>query len=274
MSVISPIAGLPISAEMLCRIGGLVPSAKRGKQQVNAAILAAHLPALMLRFKIDRPLRISHFLSQTAHESDAFCTFEEYASGAAYEGRADLGNVQKGDGRRFKGHGAIQLTGRDNHRAFTKWVQKFVPDAPNFEENPALVATDQWAAWSAVYYWVTHDLNRHADADDVITVTSVINGGRNGLDDRKVKLARAKVEVARLMAEASTPGDRPTLHRGMYDNPDVEQLQRLLSTFAWIAIDGDFGPGTEIRLKTVQARLGLQPTGIADAATWSALSGD
>lgn len=268
------LSDLPITAELLCRIGGPVQSSKRGTQQVNAAILAAHLPALMSKFAIDSPLRIAHFLSQLAHESDSFCALEEYASGAAYEGRTDLGNVQKGDGRRFKGRGPIQLTGRANYRAFTKWVRKFLPEAPNFEENPELVATDQWAAWSAIYYWETHDLNRYADADDVITVTRVINGGRNGLDDRKVKLARAKAEVAKLMAQATAPGDRPTLHRGMYDNPDVEQLQRLLSKFVRVAIDGDFGPGTEGALKAAQARFGLLPTGIADAATWSALSGD
>ena len=59
-------------------------------------------------------------LATAEHESDRFATLEEYASGAAYEGRADLGNTHAGDGRRFKGRGYVQLTGRNNYQAYAQ----------------------------------------------------------------------------------------------------------------------------------------------------------
>ncbi len=144
------------TTEMLCRIGGPVPDAKAASRRAHAGVLAEHLPALMQRFEIDRPLRMAHFTGQMAHESDSFCTMEEYASGAAYEGRADLGNLHVGDGKRFKGRGPFQLTGRGNYRAFTSWMREYVSaDAPDFEGRPELVLADRWVAYSPIYFWIT-----------------------------------------------------------------------------------------------------------------------
>jgi hypothetical protein len=82
------------------------------------------LEELMPKLAIVGELRQAHFLAQLAHESDGFRTTVEYASGAAYEGRQDLGNTEPGDGRRFKGRGLIQCTGRANYRAFTaSWAR-------------------------------------------------------------------------------------------------------------------------------------------------------
>jgi putative chitinase len=265
-----------LTLDTFLQIGGPVPANRSKARETNAAILRLSLPDLMDLYEIDRPLRVAHFLSQLAHESDSFCTFEEYASGAAYEGRTDLGNVKSGDGRRFKGRGPIQLTGRANYRAFTAWMRKQLPgNVPDFEAEPHLVMEERWVAWSAIYFWTTKRLNEPADRDDVITVTRIINGGRNGLADRKEKLARAKAAVAKLTAIATpTPFSKewPALYRGLRDNEDVERLQSLLvSRGAQIAIDGDFGPATELALKAFQSLHDLQQTGIADPATWAAL---
>jgi putative chitinase len=259
-------------------IGGPVLPNRAGARATNIAILRRALPDLMDAYEINTPLRMAHFLSQLAHESDSFCTFEEYASGAAYEGRQDLGNIKTGDGRRFKGRGPIQLTGRANYRAFTAWIRKQLPGiVPNFEAQPELLVDESWVAWSAIYFWTTRRLNEAADRDDVIAVTRTINGGRNGLADRKEKLARAKAAVARLIAAGTaTPfsKDWPVLHRGLSDSPDVERLQSLLIHHgARIGIDGDFGPATELALKNFQSSEGIRPTGIADPATWAALRG-
>jgi putative chitinase len=140
----------------------------------------------LTEFKINTPRRIAHFIAQTAHESDAFNTNEEYASGADYEGRADLGNTQPGDGRRFKGRGLIQVTGRANYRDCGQAL------GVDLISNPTRLADFDLAARSAGWFWNREGLNQFADRDDVLTITRRINGGYNGLDDRKAYLSRAK----------------------------------------------------------------------------------
>ncbi|SIR41265.1 putative chitinase [Rhizobium sp. RU35A] len=274
-------ASLPhaLTLQTFLAIAGPVPSNRRNSQEVNASILRLALPSLMDTYEIDRPLRVAHFLAQLAHESDSFSTFEEYASGAAYEGRDDLGNTRPGDGKRFKGRGPIQLTGRANYRAFTGWLRRQLPGStPDFEEKPEQVLDDQWVPWSAVYFWVDKNLNRYADRDDVLAITRIINGGRNGLDDRKAKLARAKAAIAALQASQARTPDRglfPVLHRGLMNDGNVERLQFFLrKQGAEVAVDGDFGPATELAVKAFQARRGIIPTGIVSPDTWSSLAGE
>ena len=75
----------------------------------------APLNAAMYEFHINSPLRQAAFIAQIAHESGELRYVKEIASGAAYEGRKDLGNTQPGDGMRYKGRGLIQITGRNNY---------------------------------------------------------------------------------------------------------------------------------------------------------------
>jgi len=143
-----------------------------------------------IRYGLTSPPEKAHFLAQVAHESGSGKWLREIASGRAYEGRKDLGNVQVGDGVRYKGRGLIQCTGRANYAAYTGW--KYGDDralrAPEMlEELPDAVDAAFW-------YWTVRrpKLKQLALADDVIGVTRAINGGTNGLDDRKAKLAKAK----------------------------------------------------------------------------------
>ncbi len=147
------------------------------------------LSVKMSAYGIDTPLRMAHFLAQVGHESGEMRYCEEIASGEAYENRKDLGNTEKGDGRRFKGRGIIQLTGRVNYAAYSKARGiDYTTD-----EGAKLVASDSETAVDvACWFWATHKLNDLADKDDVINITKRINGGLNGLDDRKAKLVRAK----------------------------------------------------------------------------------
>ena len=135
---------------------------------------------------LENSLRLIHFLAQLTHESGNFRYMEEIASGVAYEGRKDLGNVNKGDGVRYKGRGPIQLTGRANYR---KYGQELGID---FENNPAIVALPSVGMLVACKYWSENNLNVFADYDDVTTITRRINGGLNGFDDRKNKLSMIK----------------------------------------------------------------------------------
>lgn len=147
------------------------------------------LPALndtLTKYAIDTPLRVSHFLAQLGHESASLCYTEELASGRNYEGRADLGNTQPGDGIRFKGRGLIQITGRINYAAYGKY------GGVDLIKNPKLLAELPWSVDSAGWFWTTHKLNAVADDDDLVVITKRINGGTNGLEDRKARYSVAK----------------------------------------------------------------------------------
>jgi len=138
----------------------------------------------------DTELRLAHFMAQLSHESGGFRYMEEIASGAAYEGRADLGNTQAGDGKRYKGRGPIQLTGRANYRLFGRAL------GIDFENNPEIVALPSIGLLAACHFWKMRGLNELADADDIVAITKRVNGGQNGLSDRKAYLAKAKALLA------------------------------------------------------------------------------
>lgn len=143
----------------------------------------------MVAYDINTPLRQAHFLAQIGHESGELRFREELASGAAYEGRRDLGNTQPGDGVRYKGRGLIQLTGRANYGDYAR-SNRFGVDVL---EQPALVASDDRLTVDvAGWYWDKRRINALADRDDIEAVTRAINGGLNGLPDRKRLLARTR----------------------------------------------------------------------------------
>lgn len=137
------------------------------------------------RFKINTPQRMRHFISQISHESGGGRWMQELASGDAYEGRTDLGNTQPGDGRKYKGAGFIQLTGRANYSAFSK----FMNDAKIMNGVDYVSLT--YPATSAGYWWHSNDMNNLCDnSPSVEQVTRRVNGGYNGLEDRKIYYRR------------------------------------------------------------------------------------
>ena len=135
---------------------------------------------------MDSELRIAHFLAQLMHESGSFRYMEEIASGAAYEGRADLGNTEPGDGKRYKGRGPLQCTGRANYRLFGRKI------GIDLESNPGLAAIPSIGLHVALEYWKQRSMNALADADDIVAITRRVNGGLNGFDDRKAQFAKVK----------------------------------------------------------------------------------
>jgi putative chitinase len=260
---------------LLRAIAPAVRGYKGTRQGQIIEYLAEMLPEVLDLAGADTPVRIAYFLAQVGHESDGFAALEEYASGAAYEGRSDLGNSQPGDGKRYKGRGLIQCTGRRNYRAFVRWIAPWRMGAPDFEVRPELMAVFPWAAYSAAWYWTVHDLNHFAEADDLAGATRAINGGLNGLADRRAYLARAKRAVAAAIADAMpTAPTLPTLRRGS-DGEAVETLQRTLNRIyapsLTLAVDGDFGAATELVVKHFQGFRSLKPDGIVAAKTWAAL---
>lgn len=167
--------------------------AATGCGKYKALVFAEPLTLAMDRFGINTPERQAAFLAQVAHESGKLTWVCELASGAAYEGRADLGNIVAGDGVRYKGRGLLQTTGRANYRELqAKLVKYGYTGVPDFEAFPTLLELPLWASASAGLYWATRGLNQFADSGDFTTLTKRINGGLNGLDDRKACWARAK----------------------------------------------------------------------------------
>lgn len=135
---------------------------------------------------LDTGLRLAHFMGQCGHESGGFRYMEEIASGANYEGRADLGNTQPGDGKRYKGRGPIQLTGRGNYRRVGRLI------GIDLESHPEIVSHPSVGLLCGCVFWSEGNLNTLADAADIRGLTRRINGGLNGLADREAKTAAAK----------------------------------------------------------------------------------
>ncbi|MGX9781942.1 glycoside hydrolase family 19 protein [Janthinobacterium lividum] len=156
----------------------------------RATLFLAPLNAAMAEFSIDTPQRQASFLAQVGHESGQLRYVRELASGVAYEGRADLGNVIAGDGVRFKGRGLLQVTGRANYAVCGVALGLDLLAAPQLLEQTTA------ACRSAGWFWQSRGLNRLADAGDQERVTRRINGGVNGLAERLALYAAARKVLA------------------------------------------------------------------------------
>ena len=144
---------------------------------------------LLNSYYINTPLRISHFMAQIEHESGGFKYLKELGNDAyflKYDGRKDLGNTEAGDGLRFKGRGYIQITGRSNYTVLSKDTRI------DFLNNPKLLEQEANGMISALWFWNKRKLNDLADIDNIDKITKVINGGKNGIEDRKRLLKKYK----------------------------------------------------------------------------------
>lgn len=148
------------------------------------------LTAAMAGGRINTRLRIAAFLAQIGHESGSLVYSKELGGTsyfAKYDGRSDLGNTEPGDGNRFCGRGLIQVTGRANYAKASEAL--FGDD--RLLKTPDLLEQPMWAAKSAVWFWTSRNLNLLADGAQFTDLTKKINGGTNGLEDRKTRYALA-----------------------------------------------------------------------------------
>jgi putative chitinase len=139
-------------------------------------------------------LDLACFLAQVGHESGRLKYSKEIWGNTRaqrkYEGRRDLGNTKPGDGKRYLGRGPIQLTGRANARKVTQWIRKVVPDAPDFEANPHLLELPRWGSLAAGAFWAWNNLSALGRLGAITKTTRIVNGGYNGLADRKAIFQR------------------------------------------------------------------------------------
>ena len=155
----------------------------------RAALYLPLLNAAMDDFEINTGARQSGFLAQVAVESGSLRYVREIASGAAYEGRKDLGNIHPGDGLKYPGRGLLQVTGYDNTKACS--IALF--NDLRLLDKPQILEIPEYAASSAAWFWSDFKkLNELADAGKFVTITKRINGGTTALDKRQEFYARAK----------------------------------------------------------------------------------
>jgi putative chitinase len=139
------------------------------------------LNSCLERFEITTVARIRHFMAQIAHESGGLQWFKELASGWAYEGRQDLGNIHPGDGPKYKGAGALQLTGRYNYQKFADYIGD-----PRVMEGCSYVASVYPFTCSG-FWWHNNKINALVDQGKSCRYISYRVNGRdpaNGLQDR------------------------------------------------------------------------------------------
>ncbi|MCP4327995.1 MAG: hypothetical protein GY791_06110 [Alphaproteobacteria bacterium] len=245
---------------------------------------------------LDNEFRAAHMIGQCAHESLRFTLVAEslhYTSVArlqeifghrlpagadpaqflrnaeklanqVYANRNGNGPPESGDGFRYRGRGYLQLTGRSNYRAFGNRI------GIDLEANPER-AVEPGTAWLVAASYLANR-KRHgktafewADVNNVEAVTRIVNGGLNGLADRRNRTARALSALGGI-------APRPQLQNGD-EGPAVELLQRALAAkgFSPGAIDGDFGGKTDTAVRAFQRATGLTADGIAGDDTWEAL---
>jgi putative chitinase len=259
------------------------------------------------KYGVDTPIRVAHFISQCAHESNNFRSLEENLNyskealervfpryfGAGKRNAADyarnpekianyvymdefrsvqgrMGNTNPGDGWRFRGRGLKQLTGRNNYTAFGKSV------GMSAEEAAEYVATKKGALESALWFWDNKNLNPVADTGDVVRMTKIINGGDIGLADRRQRYEQAMrvfngtAPVA--PAPAATTSRTAAIHETVRVGSRGETV-RLVQEKLGLSADGVFGPGTERAVKKWQSDNGLTADGIMGPKSLARLLG-
>jgi putative chitinase len=259
---------IPIDSNFILSVAPRFSGAKAQAQARIVGAISGVLAPTLDSYDINTKLRIAHFMGQITHECAGFRTTEEFASGEAYEGRTDLGNINPGDGKLYKGRGLIQLTGRDNYRKYGELL-----DLP-LENNPEIAAEPVTSLKIACEYWKSRNINAAADRDDLVKATKLVNGGLNGLEDRRKYLQKAKVALANIegiRVSLNEGGNTIVLRRGSFGDA-VRELQELLVTKGFnLSIDNDFGAATELAVNMYQKNHDLVADGIVGRNTWESL---
>ena len=249
-----------ITKDFLYEISPKYSGKKGARQKEIIEAIGDEFDSILITYDIYTNLQISHFLAQAAHECAGFCTTEEFASGKAYEGRKDLGNINPGDGVRYKGRGIFQLTGRYNYRDMGRELNLPLEDQPQLAADPIV------SLKIACEYWNSRNLNVLADKNDIHGITKKINGGLNGLESRTAYFRKIKKiidDIENILKVKLKEKDQ-----GYF----VKLLQRKLNeNGANVIVDGEFGKGTKRAVIEFQQKNHLVDDGIVGKNTWTVL---
>ena len=278
----------------------MFPNAKDADGLIEAMI------DIFPKYDITTAKRVAGFVAQTGHESGGFRTFSENLNYSAksldavfgkyfaragvdanayarqpekianrvYANRMDNGDEDSGDGFMFRGGGILQLTGRANYTKFGQSVDMSAEEAVDY------VRTPKGAIESACWFWKTNNLNKYCDEGDIKMLTKRINGGYIGLEDR----IHHWEMVLEALGEEGGHGDADVSDND-HDDVDVSEIGvlrrgskgdgvKMMQEALGISADGDFGPGTERKLKEWQKSNGLTADGIAGPMTLAKLLDD
>ena len=258
----------------------------------DAAAWADAALEILPKYEITTANRIAGFFAQTCHESMNFSVLSENLSyrketleklfskyfskagrnAADYEKQPEkianiiyggrMGNVQEGDGYRFRGRGVIQLTGRDNYTAFGKSV------GMSPEQVIDYVQTKKGALESACWYWNSRKINAACDKSDITLMSKLVNGGTIGLEDRRKHYEQA---LAVLGGAVPAPISHAEAIPGVLKKGSTGENVKRLQAELGLDADGVFGPGTEAAVKKWQAANGLAADGIVGPKTLAKL---
>lgn len=267
----------------------------------NISALFEALENVLSKYEINTVNRVAGFLAQCGHESLDFTVLKEnlnysadglnkifpkyfknagrdaseYArnpekiANVVYANRMGNGDTASGDGYKYRGRGAIQLTGKENYTSFAQSIGMSLAESVDYTE------TLQGAIESACWYWKSKKLNVTCDDDDIVSMTKKINGGTIGLEDRKKHynknksiLSSGEVDNTPVSVIQSTPteSESSTLNSTIKLGSRGELAKRVQEKLG-IKVDGIFGKDSVAALKEWQADNGLTPDGIAGKAT-------
>ncbi len=146
------------------------------------------------QYQINNWLRIAAFLARISHECSDFTVFSEIWNNNPTQRNYDiqsgsklslnLGNTQVGDGMKFRGRGAVQLTGKFNYKKYSLYKKI------DFVGNPDLLSSYPFNIDVAGWYWYNNNLNYFSDKGDLKTIVLRINGGLNGYEDTKIRYVK------------------------------------------------------------------------------------
>lgn len=251
--------------------------------------------------EITTPLRMAHFLAQALHETGGFTILREsmnysaarlieifgvnrhsaavtaaeakqlagqqeaiaervYGLGNPRKAR-ELGNIEPGDGFRYRGNGVLQTTGRGNHQRMGAAC------GMDFERHPELVVDPEHALKPALHEWTQNNLNAAADRNDIRTITRRINGGLIGLPERETWFNK-------LWPLLKGDGQPAEAWRASDADGKVKKLQKALNDLGadpQLVVDGRYGPATQQAVKSFQAAAGIVVDGVAGPVTQAAI---
>ena len=262
----------------------------------DAAAWADAAMEILPKYEINTPNRIAGFFAQCGHESMNFTVlsenlnyraetleklFSKYFSKAGrnaadyakqpekianviYAGRMSNGDTASGDGYRFRGRGVVQLTGRDNYTAFGKSVGMTAEQVIDY------VTTKKGALESACWYWNSRNLNAACDANDIVKMSKLVNGGTIGIDDRRKHYEAA---LAVLGGAVPAPIANAEAIPGVLKKGSTGEAVKRMQAELGLEADGSFGPATETAVKKWQAANGLAADGIVGPKTLAKLLG-